>query len=82
MSLGSGDVRAAIPPEDWHVAVVNDHRLYYAVHGSGPTLVLLHGGGDSGEHSFERQLDFLSEQHRIVAPDQVGQGRTPDVPGP
>ena len=70
------------PQEDWHVAVVNGHRLYYAVHGSGPTLVLLHGGGDSGEHSFERQLDFFSEQHRIVAPDQVGQGRTPDVPGP
>jgi len=78
MSLGTGNVRAAIPEEDWHVAVVNGHRVYYAVHGSGPTLVLLHGGGDSGEHSFERQLDFLSEQHRIVAPDQVGQGRTPD----
>src|ERR1700728_938332 len=82
MSLGSGNVHAAIPPEDWHVAVVHGHRLVYAVHGSGPTLVLLHGGGDSGEHSFERQLDFLSEQHRIVAPDQVGQGRTPDVSGP
>jgi pimeloyl-ACP methyl ester carboxylesterase len=82
MSLGSGNAHAAIPPEDWHVAVVNDHRLFYAVHGSGPTLVLLHGGGDSGEHSFERQLDFLAAQHRIVAPDQVGQGRTPDVPGP
>jgi len=81
MSLGMGNVRAAIPAEDWHVATVNRHRLYYAVHGSGPTLVLLHGGGDSGEHSFERQLDFFSG-HRIVAPDQVGQGRTPDVPGP
>jgi pimeloyl-ACP methyl ester carboxylesterase len=82
MSLGSGDVRATIPQEDWHIAVVNGHPLYYAVHGSGPTLVLLHGGGDSGEHSFERQLDFFAKQHRIVAPDQVGQGRTPDVPGP
>lgn len=82
MSIQSGSVHAAIPPEDWHVATVNGHRLFYAVHGSGPTLVLLHGGGDSGEHSFERQLDFLSERHRIIAPDQVGQGRTPDVPGP
>ncbi len=44
--------------------------------------MLLHGGGDSGEHSFERQLDVFSEHHRIVAPDQVGQGRTPDVSGP
>ena len=45
-------------------------------------MVLLHGGGDSGEHSFERQLDIFAEHHRIVAPDQVGQGRTPDVAGP
>jgi pimeloyl-ACP methyl ester carboxylesterase len=52
------------------------------VRGTGPTLVLLHGGGDSGEHSFVRQLDVFSEHHRIVAPDQVGQGRTPDVSGP
>jgi len=81
MSVGSGEAHAVIPAQDWHVAVVNDHRLFYALHGNGPTLLLLHGGGDSGEHSFERQLDFLSERHRIVAPDQVGQGRTPDVPG-
>ena len=82
IGLGIGPAHAGIPPEDWHIAVVNGHRMYYAVQGSGPTLVLLHGGGDSGEHSFERQLDFFSEHHRIVAPDQVGQGRTPDVPGP
>ncbi|MGC1521712.1 MAG: alpha/beta hydrolase [Steroidobacteraceae bacterium] len=50
--------------------------------GSGPTLMFLHGGGDSGEHSFVRQLDVFSEHHHIVAPDQVGQGRSPDVPGP
>ncbi|HEY2686040.1 MAG TPA: alpha/beta hydrolase [Steroidobacteraceae bacterium] len=83
LSLGlSGAAGAAIPASDWHHAQIHGHRIYYAVHGNGPTLVLLHGGGDSGEHSFERQLDFLSEGHRIVAPDQVGQGRTPDVPGP
>jgi pimeloyl-ACP methyl ester carboxylesterase len=61
---------------------INGHSMYYAVRGSGPTLVLLHGGGDSGEHSFERQLDLFSLHHRIIAPDQVGQGHTPDVPGP
>jgi pimeloyl-ACP methyl ester carboxylesterase len=67
---------------EWHSAVIHGHRIFYAVKGSGPTLVLLHGGGDSGEHSFESQLDLFSERHHIVAPDQVGQGRTPDVPGP
>ncbi len=73
---------AATQPTEWHWATVHGHKIYYAVRGAGPTLVLLHGGGDSGEHSFVRQLDIFSERHHIVAPDQVGQGRTPDVPGP
>ena len=67
---------------EWNRAKIHGHAIYYAVRGSGPTLVFLHGGGDSGEHSFARQLDVFSEHHHIVAPDQVGQGRTPDVPGP
>ena len=67
---------------EWHSATINGHRIDYALRGNGPTLVFLHGGGDSGEHSFERQLDVFAEHHHIVAPDQVGQGRTPGVPGP
>jgi pimeloyl-ACP methyl ester carboxylesterase len=74
--------RAADSVTQWHRANIHGHRIYYAVRGDGPTLVFLHGGGDSGEHSFVRQLDVFSEHHFIVAPDQVGQGRTPDVPGP
>jgi pimeloyl-ACP methyl ester carboxylesterase len=77
-----GAAHAAILPAEWHWIAVHGHRIYYAMQGSGSTLVLLHGGGDSGEHSFVRQLDVFSEHHRIVAPDQVGQGHTPDVPGP
>jgi pimeloyl-ACP methyl ester carboxylesterase len=66
----------------WNKASIHGHDIYYAVRGNGPTLVFLHGGGDSGEHSFVRQLDVFSAHHHIVAPDQVGQGRTPDAPGP
>jgi pimeloyl-ACP methyl ester carboxylesterase len=75
-------VGGAAQPTQWHRTNIHGHRIYYAVRGNGPTLVFLHGGGDSGEHSFARQLDVFSEHHFIVAPDQVGQGRTPDVPGP
>ena len=75
-------VRGAAQPTEWNMADIHGHKIYYAVRGSGRTLVFLHGGGDSGEHSFVRQLDVFSEHHHIVAPDQVGQGRTPDVPGP
>jgi pimeloyl-ACP methyl ester carboxylesterase len=66
----------------WHWARIHGHRIYYTERGEGPTLVLLHGGGDSGEHSFVHQLDVFSERHHIVAPDQVGQGHTPEVSGP
>jgi pimeloyl-ACP methyl ester carboxylesterase len=79
---GMDAAHAVAQPTRWHWAQIHGHRMYYAVRGNGPTLVLLHGGGDSGEHSFERQLDIFSQQHRIIAPDQVGQGHTPDVTGP
>jgi pimeloyl-ACP methyl ester carboxylesterase len=77
-----GMAHAAIQPVDWHWAAIHGHRIYYAIRGHGPTLVLLHGGGDSGVHSFERQLDVFAQHHHIVAPDQVGQGHTPGVHGP
>ena len=77
---------AVIQPIEWHRASIHGHKIHYATRGTGrtlgSTLLLLHGGGDSGERSFARQLDLFSESHHIVAPDQVGQGRTPDVPQP
>ena len=65
----------ALGPDPWPPHVLRGGRKR-------PTLVLLHGGGDSGEHSFEQQIGMFSLHHRIIAPDQVGQGQTPDVPGP
>jgi pimeloyl-ACP methyl ester carboxylesterase len=41
----------------------------------------LHGGGESGEQSFARQIDSFARHHLVVVPDQVGQGRTPDAEG-
>lgn len=80
--LAASRARAAIDPNEWHHTRVNGHIVFYAMQGRGSTLVLLHGGGDSGEHSFAQQLDVFAAHHLIVAPDQVGQGRTPDVRGP
>jgi pimeloyl-ACP methyl ester carboxylesterase len=80
--LNTSKVLANINPNEWHRTSIHGHPIYYAMQGRGPTLLLLHGGGDSGEHSFAQQLDEFAEHHFIVAPDQVGQGRTPDVQGP
>jgi len=81
-SLGIDAASAVAQPTRWHFVSIHGHRMYYAERGSGPPLLLLHGGGDSGEHSFERQLDEFSLRHHLIAPDQVGQGHTPDVKGP
>ena len=62
---------AAAQATQWTRVSIHGHKIYYAVRGSGPNVVFLHGGGDSGEHSFARQLDVFSEHHHIVAPDQV-----------
>ncbi|MDP9091210.1 MAG: alpha/beta hydrolase [Pseudomonadota bacterium] len=80
--VSSPSARAVTSPSEWHWASIHDHKIYYAVRGNGPTLVFLHGGGDSSENSFARQLTVFSQHHHIVAPDQVGQGHTPDVQGP
>jgi pimeloyl-ACP methyl ester carboxylesterase len=79
--LGIAHAASGAPQVSHHWALIDGHQMAYAVSGNGPTLVLLHGGGDSGEHSFEHQLGVFSEHYRIIAPDQVGQGRTPDVAG-
>jgi len=82
LALTANQAGAAINSDEWHRTSVHGHAIFYAMQGRGSTLLLLHGGGDSGEHSFARQLDVFAEHHLIVAPDQVGQGRTPDVKGP
>lgn len=65
-----------------HWATVNGHRLYYEVHGSGRPILLLHGGGNSIEGSWKRQIVDFSPTREVIAPEQVGNGHTPDLPGP
>jgi len=59
----------------------NGVRHHYEEHGSGPPVVLLHGGLESAE-SWSAQTPVLAESHRVVLIDRRGHGRTPDVDGP
>ncbi len=63
---------------------VNGHRLYFERYGKGHphALVLLHGGGETIHSSYGPELDALAARYDVIAPEQVGQGHTPDVPGP
>ena len=65
-----------------HWAEIRGHRLYYEISGSGRPLLLLHGGGASVSTSFPHQLETFAAHHQIIAPEQVGQGRSPPTPGP
>jgi pimeloyl-ACP methyl ester carboxylesterase len=62
-------------------ADVNGLSLYYAEHGSGEPLVLLHGGFGSTE-MFSPGLRALAKHRRVIAVDLQGHGRTADVGRP
>ena len=50
-------------------------KLYYEVHGSGPTLLMSHGfSATSG--MWAGQIETLSATHRLVLWDMRGHGRS------
>ena len=65
-------------------ASVNGIELYYETHGTGPALVLAHGGG--GSHlSWWQQVPVLSKTYQVVTFDHRSFGYSRDVangPGP
>lgn len=51
-------------------------ELHHRIDGEGPDLVLLHGGGGSGEELTDLR-DRLAARHRVISPDQRGHGASP-----
>lgn len=51
-----------------HFVEANGRRIHYLDYGSGPTVLLLHGGG-AGSAIWFRQIAVLAESHRVIAPD-------------
>lgn len=62
-------------------AAVNGLKMYYEVYGEGQPVVLLHGGMNSIHTSFAAQIGPFARNHRVIAIDQMGHGRTADIPG-
>jgi pimeloyl-ACP methyl ester carboxylesterase len=54
----------------------------HVVKGSGPGLLLAHGGGGSIEGNYGPILDDLATTHTVVGPDYPGSGDTPRSPQP
>jgi pimeloyl-ACP methyl ester carboxylesterase len=64
-------------------ATVNGLRMYYELHGSGGTpLVLIHGGGSTIGTNFGRLLPVLSRTRRVIAVEVQAHGHTRDIDRP
>jgi 4,5:9,10-diseco-3-hydroxy-5,9,17-trioxoandrosta-1(10),2-diene-4-oate hydrolase len=52
--------------------------IFVAETGSGPAIVMLHGGGPgaSGVSNYSRNIDALAENFRVIVPDMPGYGRS------
>src|ERR1700675_1953172 len=66
---------AAGRPEEKTVAVFGQTIHYWDV-GSGPVVVLVHGLGSRKEGDWGRVVAPLSQKYRVVAPDQIGFGKS------
>jgi pimeloyl-ACP methyl ester carboxylesterase len=64
-------------------APVNGLQMYYEVHGSGGTpLLLLHGGFFNIDLQFGELLPSLAASRQVIAADFQGHGRTNDIDRP
>lgn len=64
-------------------APVNGLTMYYEIHGSGNTpLVLIHGGGSTIETNWSRLLPIFSRHRQVIAMELQVHGRTADREGP
>src|SRR5271165_1236109 len=75
-----GGGAADAPAEAGHYAAVHGLRMYYEVHGRGPALLVLHGGMCSIP-VWPQAIEYFSREYQVVAPEQMGHGRTADDPG-
>ena len=57
-------------------AAVNGLNMYYEAHGEGRPLLLLHGGANSIP---EKWIPLFTPHFHVVAPEQMGHGRTADL---
>jgi triacylglycerol lipase len=73
-SFGQTGTQPQLPPDK--TVVVLGQTLHYWDVGSGPVVVLVHGLGSKKENDWGRVVGPLSHKYRVIAPDQLGFGRS------
>ena len=61
-------------------ARANGLKMYYEERGSGPPLILLHGGTATSS-MWEPQIPFFIQHFRVITPDSRGHGKTNNPTG-
>lgn len=61
-----------------HTVTVGGRQIFVAEAGSGPAVMLLHGGGPgaSGVTNYSRNIDALAKRYRVLVPDMPGYGHS------
>lgn len=68
---------APLPPAQIHGRVPHKGaQIFYAIYGSGPTVILLHGTLGNGEQFGNQVPALLASGHRVILIDNRGQGRS------
>jgi pimeloyl-ACP methyl ester carboxylesterase len=63
--------------------VLGGLRTWYAQHGEGEPVVLLHPGGAGVDaRAWAPNIEAISGRFLVFTPERRGHGRTPDAPGP
>ena len=70
-----------LPSAHAEYAQIHGLKMYYEIHGQGRPVVLLHGGMNTIETSFAKQIPALAQNHRVIAIEQMAHGHTADLPG-
>ncbi len=63
-------------------AMVNGLNMYYEIQGSGPALVLIHGGGSNINTTFGRVIPLFAKTRKVIAVEMQAHGRTADIDRP
>jgi pimeloyl-ACP methyl ester carboxylesterase len=70
-------------PKDRHdgIAAVNGIRLWYAVFGHGPPVILVHGGLANSDY-WGKQVPVLAQHYQVIVLDSRGHGRSTRTAAP
>jgi pimeloyl-ACP methyl ester carboxylesterase len=61
-----------------YVEMSDGARIYYRDEGTGPMVLLVHGGTGTGDYDWEYLRPTLARRFRVITPDLRGHGRSSD----